>query len=101
MNLETETILYRILTTVVYIASLFFVSYVLADCCLTFGKKEIFICFVISIAATFCYLALDTMYCKRNCSFYSDADQWGMMFACVMTLLGVPMACFMLSLLMK
>ena len=99
MNPKTEAILYRISTTVVYIASLFFVSYVLADCCLTFGKKEIFICFVVSIAATFCYLALDIMYC-RDFGFRSDLDRWGTMFACIMMLLGAPMACFILGLLL-
>ena len=99
MSPKTETILYRILTTIVYITSLFFVSYISADCYIDFRKSTIFINIVISVAATLCYLALHHMYYETDCKFNSNTDKWAVMFACVSVLMGIPMSCYILSLL--
>ena len=96
MSPKTEPTLFYILTLIIYIASLFFVSYVFANCYIDFRKETICVTSTLSITAIICYSALHSMYYEIDCNFSNNTDKWGIMFTCVSVLMGIPMLCFIL-----
>lgn len=101
MSPRTKTILYRILTTIIYITSLFFISYILANCIIVnFNRENLFIAGVMCVSSLFYYSCLSYMnYCTKNNEFKDDADKYGVMLLMSLALQGIPMLCYILSLL--
>lgn len=99
MSLKTKTILYRILITIIYIASLFFISYILANCIIVnFNRENLFIASVMCVSSLSYYSCLSYMnYYAKNNEFKDDSDKYGVMLLMSLALQGIPMLCFMLS----
>lgn len=84
---------------ILYILSLFFISYILANCIIVnFNKENLFIACTMCVSSLFCYFNLSYMYYyAKNNEFKDDADKYGVMLLMTFALQGIPMLCFMLS----
>ena len=83
---------------ILYILSLFFMSYIFANCIINFNRENLFITGVMCQSSLFCYFNLSYMYYyAKNNEFKDDADKYGVMLLMTFALQGIPMLCFMLS----
>lgn len=94
-----DSVLFRFTgVLILYMLSLFFMSYILANCIVNFNKENLFIAGTMFVSALFYYSCLSYMnYYAKNNEFKDDADKYGVMLLMSFALQGLPMLCFMLS----